>query len=153
MLFAVLSAVMLAGCGISIPADPEGTLDRVSGGTMRVGVSENGRWVELDDGTGPRGVEPDLVREYADRIDAEVEWVEGAEHELMDQLKHGQLDLVIAGLSDKTPWHSHGSITKPYAETRDERGETVKHVMAAPLGENAFVFSVEQFLLTKKVAL
>ena len=35
------AAVLLTGCGVEIPADPEDTLERVRGGTLRVGVSPN----------------------------------------------------------------------------------------------------------------
>ena len=32
-------ALALTACGTSFPSDPDGTLDRVSGGTLRVGAS------------------------------------------------------------------------------------------------------------------
>ena len=98
----------LTACGTSYPADPDGTLDRVSGGTLRVGASHNEDWVNLRGGSEPQGREPDLVRAFAARLGAEIEWSEGTEHVLAEDLKHGELDLVIGGLNDKTPWEKDG---------------------------------------------
>lgn len=151
-LLAVL-ALALTGCGLSMPSDLDGTLKKVSGSILRVGVSENARWVQLDPESEPSGVEPDLVRAFAQSINAEIDWVSGAEHELIDQLKHGELDLVVAGLAADSPWVKHAALTKPYGKTINERGKTVKHVMAAPLGENAFILALEKYLLNAEVQL
>ncbi|GAB5078675.1 transporter substrate-binding domain-containing protein [Arthrobacter sp. AD-310] len=151
-ILACLLAALLAltACG-TYPADPDGTLDRVRGGTLRVGASANGDWVRLPDGgAGPdrvEGTEADLVRQFADRMGAEVEWVQGTEHVLAEELKHGALDLVIGGLDDKTPWSTHAGLTRPYTESRDSRGSLHKHVMLVPLGENAFLLELDRFLL------
>jgi len=145
---ALAAALALAGCG-TYPADPAGTLERVVDGTLRVGASENGKWVDIDGAT-VQGTEADLVREFAARIGAEVEWVSGTEHVLADELKHGELDLVIGGLDDKTPWAQHGGLTRVYAESRDSRGSLHKHVMLVPLGENAFLLELDRFLLEAK---
>jgi polar amino acid transport system substrate-binding protein len=63
----LVAALAIAGAvaGCDFPADPEGTLDRVSGGTMRVGVIEDPPWVILEDGREPAGMEPELVRQFA----------------------------------------------------------------------------------------
>lgn len=157
-------ALVLTGCG-AYPADPDGTLERVRSGTLRVGASENGAWVELSrpapypaagaggdnqDGTRTeqdvRGSEAELVRGFAERLGADIEWTSGAEHVLAEELKHGELDLVIGGLDEKTPWAKHGGLTRPYAETRDSRGSLRKHVMLVPMGENAFLLELDKFL-------
>ncbi|MCU1436011.1 MAG: putative lipoprotein [Pseudarthrobacter sp.] len=95
---ALVTAVFLAGCG-TYPADPSGTLERVAGGTLRVGASENGDWVKFSAASGggqatrpasPRrdedvqGTEAELVREFAARLGADIEWVSGTEHVLAD---------------------------------------------------------------------
>lgn len=143
----------LTSCGITIPQDPEGTLKKVSEGVLRVGVSENAQWVQLPPAGDPEGIEPGLVREFADTLDATIEWVPGAEHELADDLLHGELDLAIGGFGADTPWIKEAGITRPYTETTNERGETVKHVMLVPLGENAFLLELDQFLQSQEVAL
>lgn len=145
----VLAAVLaLAGCG-AYPADPAGTLKRVADDTLRVGASENGEWVQFA-GEDVQGTEADLVRDFAARIGADVEWVPGTEHVLAEELKHGELDLVIGGLDDTTPWAQHGGLTRAYAESRDSRGSLHKHVMLVPLGENAFLLELDRFLMEAK---
>lgn len=140
-----LPILALAGCGLSIPTDPDGTLDAVRGGTLRVGVSPHEGWAEVVDGAGV-GREAELVEGFADALDAEVEWVEAGEEHLMEALEAGDLDLVIGGLSDATPWSTHAAITRPYLTTTDASGASTNHVMAAPLGENAFLVALETFL-------
>ena len=142
------SALALAGCG-TYPADPAGTLERVVDGTLRVGASENGEWVEIS-GEDVQGTDADLVRDFAARLGADIDWVPGTEHVLAEELKHGQLDLVIGGLDDKTPWAQHGGLTRVYAESRDSRDSVHKHVMLVPLGENAFLLELDKFLMEAK---
>jgi ABC-type amino acid transport substrate-binding protein len=155
LLLAVL--LMLTGCAGSFPADPQGTLEKAQGGTLRVGASMNGDWVRISaDASGDvrssdvQGTEADLVRDFAARLGADVEWVAGTEQVLAEELKHGGLDLVIGGLDDKTPWVTHAGVTRPYAESRDERGNLHKHVMLVPLGENAFLLELDKFLMAVK---
>ena len=64
LLVTVVTA-LFAGCGVTIPTDPEGTLERVSGGTLRVGVSPNPPWTEVTQGAEPTGTEVRLVEEFA----------------------------------------------------------------------------------------
>ncbi|MGH2773808.1 MAG: substrate-binding periplasmic protein [Actinomycetota bacterium] len=111
---AIVLALALAACGI--PRDPEGTLARVSGGIMRVGVTEAPPWVELGDAS-PDGIEVRLVERFAEEIDAEIEWVEGPENENFGALRVRELDLVIGGLTTETPWSSEAGITHPYLTT------------------------------------
>jgi polar amino acid transport system substrate-binding protein len=213
LLVAVLAALLLTGCGI--PRDPESTLDRVRGGTLRVGITESEPWTRLEAGQ-PGGVEVELVRRFATELGARVEWVDGSEADLIAALEVRELDLVVGGLTADTPWQTKAAITRSYATTRmvvavpasqpvpddiaglrvavehgtDAAGiledETdaipvrvadvtqvkgsavaidewlldnldlrdtgvhlrkVKHVMAAPLGENAFLVRLERFLI------
>lgn len=151
----LLAALMvLSGCGTSFPADPEGTLQRVQGGTLRVGASTNGDWVRIPPGSSRssevQGSEAELVKRFAARLGADVEWVAGTEQVLAEELKHGGLDLVIGGLDDKTPWSTHAGLTRPYTESRDQRGDLHKHVMLVPLGENAFLLELDRFLMETK---
>lgn len=155
LLLAVL--LMLTGCASSFPADPQGTLEKAQGGTLRVGASINGDWVRISADTSGavrssdvQGTEADLVRDFAAQLGADVEWVAGTEQVLAEELKHGGLDLVIGGLDDKTPWVTHAGLTRPYAESRDERGNLHKHVMLVPMGENAFLLELDKFLMAAK---
>jgi polar amino acid transport system substrate-binding protein len=207
-----------SGAGCEIPQDPDGTLDRVTGGSVRVGVTEADPWVLLDEGEPSGGVEVELVRRVARDLDAEIEWVDGSEEELVNAAKEGSLDLVIGGLTNKSRWKKDVAFTRPYVDTQvvigvperevgrtDFDGERVaaelgseeeallenrtdalvdpvdsldrangpvaahayvlddldlvpseevlhkeKHVMAVPMGENAWLVRLERFLLNRE---
>jgi polar amino acid transport system substrate-binding protein len=184
---------------------------------MYVGVIENEPWVKLSE-RAPAGVEPELVRSFAEELDAEIEWVQGPESELMEAMRGFQLDLVIGGLTRSSPYAREVALTRPYVDTQIElavpRGEEVpddlsgveiwalrnseeaallreeeeeaeavlveeleqvdglallhdydadaigfegtdhifrdeEHAMAAPMGENAFLVELENFLLDR----
>jgi len=145
-ILAVIVALLCA-CGMTIPTDPDGTLERVSGGTLRVGVSVNEPWTswpsERDE---PGGVEPDLIREFAAHLDAQVTWQRGGEERLVGQLAENELDLVIGGLTSDSPWGDRAAITAIYARSVAPDGKEQAHVMATVMGENAFLVELEQFL-------
>jgi polar amino acid transport system substrate-binding protein len=107
----LVAAALAAGC--QYPRDPEGTLDRVSGGVMRVGVTHVDPWVKLD-GDAPGGVEVELLQRFARSLDAEIEWVEGSETELMEALHGRQLDVVVAGLTRRSEWQRVVALTRPF---------------------------------------
>lgn len=65
----VAIAMTLAGCGLTVPTDPDGTLESVRGGELRVGVSPDGALVQVRGGE-PSGSVVDLVEGFADKIDA-----------------------------------------------------------------------------------
>jgi polar amino acid transport system substrate-binding protein len=206
-------AVLVAGCGI--PRDPESTLNRVRGGTLRAGITASEPWTTLEGGR-PGRVEVELVERFAAELGAMVEWVDGSEADLIAALEVRELDLVVGGLTADTPWQAKAAITRSYATTRvvvavpasqplpddiaglrvaveagtdaagiledktdavpvrvpdvtQVKGSAVaidewllddldladtgvhlskaKHVMATPLGENAFLVRLERFLI------
>lgn len=107
---------------------------------MRVGVSHHAPWTIVD-GESRSGVEVELVRDLAERLDAEIEWVEAPEAELMESIELGNLDLVIAGFTADNPWSSRVSFIQPYYILGEDQ-----HVMAVPHGENAWIVRLERFL-------
>jgi ABC-type amino acid transport substrate-binding protein len=141
----VTLSLILTGCGVRIPSDPDGTLDAVRSGVLQVGVSPNGDLIEIRRGE-PVGDEIDAIRAFADSLGADVEWTVGSEEALVRALENHRVDLVAGGLTDQTPWARHAGVTRPYRETRGESGETLKLVMLVPLGENAFLSELETFL-------
>lgn len=146
----VLLVLLVAGCSIShFPADPEGTLDRVSGGVLRVGVSEHPPWTEVADDGSVSGSEADIIEGYAASIGARIDWISAAESQLIQQLEEGQVDVVIGGLSSDLPWQKHAAFTRPYAESIAPDGSTRKMVFATRLGENAFLGSLERYLIDR----
>lgn len=141
--------VVLVAVACSLPRDPDGTLERVRGGVVRVGVANNPPWVTITP-NGAEGVEPTLVRQIADSLGARVEWIPGGESELLADLEERKLDLVLAGLTEDVPWKSKVAFTKPFYDDPETKK---KHVMAAPPGENAWLVFVERQLLRKKAAI
>jgi cytochrome c oxidase subunit 2 len=65
---------LLATAACDLPRDPGGTLERVRGGTMRVGFVPTHPWVIATDGE-PGGIEPRLLRAFARELGARIEWV------------------------------------------------------------------------------
>ncbi|HSU36881.1 MAG TPA: transporter substrate-binding domain-containing protein [Propionibacteriaceae bacterium] len=149
LIVTICTAATTLGCSGTVPRDPERTLERVTGATLRVGVSHHPPWTVTGPAPEPTGSEIELVKGFAQTLDAEVEWVVGGEEMLIAALEHGELHLVIGGLTAETPWVEQVAVTKPYAEMRDPRGERQELVMAAPPGENAYLLELEKFLLSQ----
>jgi ABC-type amino acid transport substrate-binding protein len=151
----ILSACVLAACLAAcdgLPRDAEGTAARVAGGRLRVGLVEHQPWVVRTSGE-PAGAEVELVRELAHELRAAPEWRWGGEEQHMQALEHFELDLVIGGLTTKTPWAAHVGLTRPYYEDEHSvggRSQTRKHVMAVAPGENAWLKRVQTFLDTHR---
>jgi polar amino acid transport system substrate-binding protein len=101
----------LASCGL--PRDSGGTLERVRGRVIRVGFAVDTPWT-TDSAGGAGGVEARLVRLLARGIDAQVDWVHGEQGQLLEALKNRDLDLVIGGISGKSPWSMQVGFTRPY---------------------------------------
>ena len=140
---ALILALAIAGCGL--PRDADGTLERVRGGVLRVGVVENRPWT-VDRGDTFGGVEGQLVEGIAASVGARVDWVRMPEFELIDALRRRQVDLVIAGFHDKLPWAKEIAFTRPYFTGTDGKA----HVLAAPPGENAWLLHVEREIERRK---
>ncbi len=140
----VVAAFLLAG-GCGIPTDPMGTLERARGGVLRVGMTEADPWARRD-GRARSGVEVELVSRFAESLGARVEWTDGSEEELFEQLHADRLDLVIGGITAKSPWQEKAAFTRPYATVMSAFGRPEKHILAAPLGENDFLTELDFFL-------
>jgi polar amino acid transport system substrate-binding protein len=108
---------MLAGASCGLPDDPESTLKRVTGGTMRVGVTESPPWVVLGDG-GPSGVEVEIVELFARELGAEIEWHEGSAEELAAALGMRELDLLAGGIVSTSGLAAHAGLSHPYLTTQ-----------------------------------
>ncbi|MDQ4076642.1 MAG: transporter substrate-binding domain-containing protein [Chloroflexota bacterium] len=138
LLFLLLIAVLCVACGF--PRDPNNTLEQVRGGTLRVGAVENEPWVMREDDQAV-GIEAELVKELAQQLEAQIEWTWGTEQEMLEKLQHFELDLVVGGLVESTPWRNHIALTNPYYQER---------VIAVPPGENGWLMRVEEFLQARR---
>jgi polar amino acid transport system substrate-binding protein len=141
LLFLLLAG--LTACD-SYPRDPDKTLIKIRHGKLRVGYSENPPWVIKTAGE-PKGIEPALVVAFAKTQQARIEWVADSEHDLIEQLKNGELHLVVGGLVHDSPWSQQVSFTRPYLKQGRER-----RVMGVMKGENAFILELEKFLLRQQ---
>jgi ABC-type amino acid transport substrate-binding protein len=135
--------VMVAGC--AIPTDPDETLERVRGGALRVGMTEADPWARRD-GERRAGVEVGLIARFAGELGARVKWTDGSEEELFEGLHAGSLDVVIGGITAKSPWSETAAFTRPYATVRSASGKPEEHVLATRLGENDFLTELDFFL-------
>jgi polar amino acid transport system substrate-binding protein len=139
---AFLAVVLLAGC--YFPDDPDGTLDRVQNGRLRAGLSAREPWTRVADGK-PAGPEARLVEDFAAGLNAQIDWTVGSESDLLAALEKRDLDLVVGGLTDDTPWRDRVGLTNPYL--RVETGNhTEKHVIAVAPGENRWLLRLEECL-------
>ena len=132
----------LAGCGATIPSDPDGTLDRVRGGELRAGASASGQLVTVEGGE-VGGALAELVEEFAETLDARVAWTTGSEEELVDGLESGDLDLAIGGMTERTPWTDRVAATRAYGSVPAADAPVV---VLLPMGENAWQAELESFL-------
>jgi hypothetical protein len=51
-------------------------------------------------------------------LNAEVDWTVGPESEVLGALRKQELDLVVGGLTEDTPWKDRVALTRPYLETQ-----------------------------------
>jgi polar amino acid transport system substrate-binding protein len=142
---AVSLGILLCGNGIgrSFPCDAQETLKRVQGGRIRVGVVENAPWAQKI-GDEARGIEAALVRELAEELGAKPEWHWGGEQAHMEALGRFELDLVIGGLTNRTPWKKKVGLSMRYFE---------QHVLVTPPGENAWIKRLDEFLSSRQEAI
>lgn len=133
------AAALCAALACGLPRDPEGTLERVRGGTLRVGVVHSPPWVTIEHrDADPAGREVELARGLADALGARLEFTVGGETALIDRLREFELDLVLAGLDDDSPFGDEVGFIRPYVTAGDR-----DHVVAGPPGENAWLRVVE----------
>jgi polar amino acid transport system substrate-binding protein len=107
-----LLALSIFGC-TSLPRDPKETLRQIHSRPVRVGLVEHPPWVVRTNGE-PAGVEVDLIRNFASELGTTTDWHWGGEQEQLEALQHYQLDVVIGGLTDRTPWAKYVGLTSPY---------------------------------------
>lgn len=143
-----LALLALIASGCDLPRDPEGTLDRVRGGVLRVGLVEQEPWVRDAEGE-PTGAEVTLVRELAAELGATPEFHPGGETELFERLEKFELDLVVGGITDATPYAKHVGLTLHHTK-REEAGTTRSYVFATPPGENDWLLTLDRFLYRQR---
>ena len=128
-----IAVLTLAGC--DLPRDPEGTLERVRGGELRVGVLTGNERAAAEDRR--------IVDALAGAIGARPSFRDGDAHQLMWDLQRGGLDLVIGGLPSKTPFSHDAGLSRSAGPLfRPDAAED--RVLAVRSGENGFLRSVNE---------
>jgi polar amino acid transport system substrate-binding protein len=128
--------VSLPSCD-DLPLDQAGTFDRVRRTReLRVGLIEDPPYVVRTSGE-PEGVEVEMLRRFAAKMNVRPMWTWGGDERLMTALEHFDMDVVAGGFTDSTPWRQRIGLTSPYAG---------KHVLAVPPGENHLLKQLEQFM-------
>ena len=128
---AAAAVLTLTGCGLTIPTDPNGTLESVRGGALRVGASPNGELVIADDSNSVSGSEAELIETFADTLDANIEWTVASEETLVRGLENDELDVVIAGMGprfqiwDRKAWNARRAASRALAR-KVMNGETTR---------------------------
>jgi polar amino acid transport system substrate-binding protein len=133
------TALICSAC--TFPNDADGTLARIEGGTLRVGVIPNAPWI-TDSGGALGGIEVAMITALSAELHARIEWVRGPAFELMRALEQRELDLVAGGLTCDLLWRDEVAFTRPYFTGEDKK----RRVFAAAPGENAWLVRVERFL-------
>ena len=140
---AMFLLLCVSGCGLMVPADPQGSLDRVEGSVLRVGASQEDRLIVLEDQEA-RGSLVELVTEFAAHHDATIEWTWGGEETLVTALEDGQLDVLVGGFTSDTPWSKRAGVTRGYPKIPNSDDREI--VMLVPLGENRLLTALETYL-------
>src|SRR4051812_14453146 len=109
----VASLVPCPGSIADFPRDPDKTLQRLQGGRIRIGVVENSPW-SIKSGESATGVEAELIKRLAAQLNATPEWHWGGEEAHMQALERHELDVVIGGITKKTPWKDQIGATDTY---------------------------------------
>lgn len=115
-LAAGLLALTVGACGL--PRDTDGTQERIQRErVLRAGLVRHEPWAYLRDGK-PAGPEVEAVEQLARTLGAHVAWTVAPESELIHGLKEHALDLVVGGVSAKTPWVKELGAGQPFLTTR-----------------------------------
>jgi len=147
-----LALLAIAGCAESFPRDPEGTTERVRRtGELRVGLTENPPWVRHAEGQEAIGVEVELVRRLAASLSARPVFRAGQQDALLSALARFELDLVVGGIGEDTPWQERVGLSEPWLERPEADGGNL--VLAVPPGENGWLGIVQRFVWREQPAL
>lgn len=134
----------MAGC--RYPTDIEHTSEKIRGGVLDVGLTENPPWVMRSD-NGPAGLEPELIKELAEKLDPDVRWHWGSEGVLVQALKEHQLDLVIGGITTNSSLSELAALSKPYYSSTYTVGYPESIEVPASLdGEHVALHPVNHFI-------
>jgi polar amino acid transport system substrate-binding protein len=118
--FLIVLAMIVSGSAActDLPRDPKNTLQRIRDNRrIRIGLVENPPWVIRTNGE-PAGAEVELARRFAAELGATPEWFWSGEQKHLEALERFELDLVVGGFNDSTPWTNRVGLTSQYFKNR-----------------------------------
>lgn len=129
--FLTAAVLLLTGCG-AIPADPDGTLDRVrSERSFKVGL--------IASNDPPPAPAADLLERLTRATGAKAALERGPAEALLTRLEDGDIDLVLGEFAETSPWSAKVTLSEPIVAY----GPTVL-AAAARNGENAWIALVHR---------
>jgi ABC-type amino acid transport substrate-binding protein len=119
---AILIGLLAAGGCSDFPKDNAETLKQLRAGReMKVGVAHNPPWASVAEGQ-IEGVEPGLVSQWAESLGTRARFITGPTDDLVDALYKGDLDVLVMGMTDKTPHSGKLALSQPYLEVKTHIG-------------------------------
>ncbi|WP_188043255.1 type 2 periplasmic-binding domain-containing protein [Changpingibacter yushuensis] len=97
---ACAAALALAACNVQIPADPNGTLDEVTNGTLRVGASVEPGLIR-ESGDELSGPLYRIIEEFSASLRAQTSWTVAGEETLVMMLEDGTIDIAVGGFTER----------------------------------------------------
>ncbi|WP_052003189.1 transporter substrate-binding domain-containing protein [Microvirga sp. BSC39] len=119
---AILIGLLATGGCSDFPKDNAETLKQLRAGReMKVGVAHNPPWTVVADGR-IDGVEPALVTQWAQSLGTKARVITGPADDLVEALYRRELDVLVMGLTDKTPHSGQLALSQPYLEVKTHIG-------------------------------
>lgn len=84
------------------------------------------------------------MSDFSETINAHPDWTIGSEETLVGMLEAGELDVLVGGFTDQSPWVDRAGVTRGYTAIDGADGRSI--VFLVRLGENAFLSELETFL-------
>jgi polar amino acid transport system substrate-binding protein len=142
---ACLALALLAAC--DLPRDPAGTLDRVTGGTLRVGMvtAEN---AAVPGHAAMARADRDLVEGLARDLRASPVWTHASTEALFLALERREIDLVAGGVYADTPWAGRIGLSNPVGPHAGE--PDAERLLAVPPGENRWLLAINRFIARRE---
>lgn len=117
----LIGALAASGCS-DFPKDNAETLKQLKAGReMKVGVAHNPPWTVVAEGR-IEGVEPALISQWAQHLGTRAHFVTGPSDDLVEALYKRELDVLVMGMTDKTPHSGKLALSQPYLEVRTNVG-------------------------------
>ncbi len=142
-----LAALVLQGC--DLPRDAGGTLERVRGSYLRVGMVASEAHVDAGSVT-LVGQDRAMIEGFAGSLNAAVQWRRGAAETLYRALEVRDLDVVVGGVDCDSPWSKRIALSRKVGTFP---GPAKAHrCFATPPGENGFLLALNRFIVAANVS-